>query len=508
MTKEPISDPKRKWWILAAMTTAASMIFIDVTILPVALPSISHELGVSSLALQWILNAYTLALTVLVLAGGRLSDMWGMRTGFCIGLGLFATASALCGISNSADWLIFNRALQGAGGALMIPAAQGIILHSFSTHERGKAFGLYVSFGAIFLAIGPMIGGLLTQYLTWRYTFWINLPIAAMGLILTLWVVPSFPKRRESFDMLGFLTLGIGASSIITGVMNAQTWGWDSPFTLFLIAFGIFLITVLIRSERKIHHPLIDLSLINTRKFLAPTGAICCVQFIGMVTIFWALYFQDILLYSPSHAGFIVFLANAPILISAPLAGFLVDRYGPRLPVILGFCLTAFSLIWFVIFHQPTHVALLLPALIPFGLGIPLISTPCFVSIMNEIPAEKRGSISGISLSVRQFASTLGLACFGSLFHFLYSKILAGRVEANPQTAGIDVIPFNGVLTQPPEALQILKQMPTAMSLALTQNIRQASIDAFNLINLMGVLIALGGIWIALKWLKAKAHEE
>ena len=226
-----LTEQNRKWWILAAMTTAISMIFVDITVLPVVLPTLQRELLISDLELQWILNSYTLVLAVLVLAGGRIGDMWGLKKSFCFGTVTFALGSALCGLSHSGWWMIFSRTLQGVGGAFLLPATQGIIMFHFPPHQRGKAVGLFVSIGSIFLALGPLIGGALTTWASWRFVFWINLPIAAAGLLLTLYTAgrPFFAfSSRVKAPAIELAGEGIVLNSIQSPPPPARSRGFDA----------------------------------------------------------------------------------------------------------------------------------------------------------------------------------------------------------------------------------------------------------------------------------------
>ncbi len=406
-----------RWWILLAMSAAISMIFIDVTVLPVALPTIHRELNLSDVGAQWVINAYTLLLTILLLGGGRLADLLGARRIFCLGIILFAGASACCGIGSQEWMLIAGRALQGVGGAMMLPASQTILANSFPSHQRGKAMGIYVSIGSIFLAMGPLIGGAITQYWSWRGVFWINIPIALVGLLLTMLIVPRSVQTKARFDVSGLLALAIGISSIIVALMQAQVWGWGDPLTVTLVCFGFLLIFLLFQIDREVPFPIVDLSIITHRSFFTGASCIFFSQLSMVATVFWAIYFQDVLHFPPSYAGLLTFIANAPVLLSAPFAGHLVDQLGPRKPVTFGYALILFSLIWFISFPTPSSIYFLLPSLIPFGIGVPMILTPSYVSLINDVPAEKRGIAAGLNMTQRQFAATLGLALMGTLFY-------------------------------------------------------------------------------------------
>ena len=497
-----ITEDNRKWWILAAMTTTISMIFIDVTVLPVALPTINRELNISDLQLQWVVNAYTLALTVCVLAGGRIGDLWGVKKSFSFGIMLFALASLLCGFSQSPLWLIANRCLQGVGGAFLLPATQNIIFSSFPPHQRGKALGLFISVGSIFLSLGPLIGGALTQYASWRYIFWINIPIAFIGLALAFVTVQKTPAVKEKFDFFGFVTIGIGISSIVIGLMQSQNWGWDSLKTLSLFLLGILFLILHFKIHMRTVHPLIDFSLFKKRSFLGGSFCIVISQFLFMSGIFWAIYFQNVLHFSPSKAGLLAFSANLPVIIGAPVAGFLVDRFGPRLPVIIGYGLILVGLVMFLFFINHENMPHLLFALIPFGIGAPMTLSPSSISLLSDVPPEKRGGASGLSAGMRQLSATLGLAIFGTLFTSVQYTQLTKSLGSNPSTASLNARTLEGLLSKAPAATQIVDSLPKATATFVTESATEAFIRAISSINLLGIAIACLGVFIAWRFLK------
>jgi EmrB/QacA subfamily drug resistance transporter len=497
-----ITEANRKWWILIAMTTTVSMIFVDITVLPVVLPTLQRELSISDLGLQWVINAYTLVLAVLVLAGGKLGDRWGLKKAFCWGVAIFALASALCGLSYSATWMIVNRCLQGVGGAFLLPATQAIIISHFPPHQRGKALGLYVSIGSIFLALGPLIGGALTTYLSWHYVFWINIPIAFLGFILACVSVPSMAGKRESFDARGFLILALGITSFVFALMQVQAWGWGSLRISLLFMIGLFSFALLFKRKHKPHASILDFEVIRTNPFIASSSCIFCNQILIMATVFWAIYFQNILGFSPSKAGLFAFMANLPVLFAAPLGGFLVDRYGPRMPVMIGFGIVCFSLGWFTLFMRHESVAILSPTLLLFGFGVSMIFTPCYVGLMNEVPAEKRGAVSGITSMLRQFSSTMGLALFGTFYSSIYFKKFGQALHANESTLSFTPDAFEGLLSKTPAAMQSMDQLPPDAALYVFHSAKSAFLDAFFSINLTAALVALAGIFLAWRLLK------
>ena len=489
-----ITPENRKWWILVAMTSSISMMFLDQPILGVTLPTIHEKLNTSSLAVQWIVNAYVLTLATLVLAMGRISDAFGARKIYFIGTIIFAVASALCGISMNSAWFISSRVLQGIGGAMLYPATTSIIFRSFPVHERGRAMGFFVSIGAIFMSLGPFLGGLFTEYLTWRYVFWINLPIALIGIFLTLLSVPVMRnKNPPTLHPASYLLFAGGISLLILTVMNGGHWGWYSPQTLILFFTSLILFILFFLRNSKLAHPFIDFALFKKSVFLGGVLSSSCTQFILMVTIFWAMYFQTSLGYTPVKAGLLTLITNIPVLIMAPIAGTWLDKKGPKPPVVTGFCSILFALGWFALFAQNRSVAYLFPSLFFLGCGLPLVFTPSGTATITQAPKEKRGLAIGINLTIRQFGGTLGLALFGSLF--LQTRIF--RMNNLLKLGGVRDITaaeFDGLLAKTPKAMQVLHSLPQKTQELVVQSAREATVTAFSAINLLGVSIALIGL--------------
>ncbi|HSW73101.1 MAG TPA: MFS transporter, partial [Chlamydiales bacterium] len=307
---------------------------------------------------------------------------------------------------------------------------------------------------------------------------------------------------KESFDWLGFITLSLGIGSLTTAFMQAQNWGWLSWKTLSLIALGIILPLILFKAERKVAHPIVDLKVILKKSVLAGSGCVFCIQFLTMVTVFWAIYFQDILHFSPTKAGVFAFFANAPLLIASALGGYLVDHYGPRLPVSTGFALVSFSLFFLLFISPPPYIWLLFVTLVPFGFGIPMIMTPSFVSILNDVPSEKRGAVSGFTASLRQFSSTIGLALFGTLFTTIQRQKMQNELLSIPETSSIKASDLEGVLSNSTHAMQTLSSLSASAQELAVQFAKNAFNKAFIVINIGAVIVALTGFLIAFKLLR------
>jgi EmrB/QacA subfamily drug resistance transporter len=503
-----LTEKNRKWWILFAMTSAISVIFIDITVLPVTLPTIQRTLGFSDLSLQWIVNAYTSALTVFVMAGGRLGDRYGRKKIFFLGQLLFTVGSTLCGLSYHEWWFIAFRVIQGSGAALLLPSSFAIVFSSFPQEQRGKAIGLFVSIGSVFLATGPFIGGIFTQYLSWRFVFWINLPVLFVGYLLARFSVPKSEKQSIPFDVVGFITFSLGITFLIVGLMETKAWGWCSPFTISFLLIGSFLLILLYKVDRKTNDPFIDFTLFKNRNFSGSLSSVFCTQFLLMVTIFWAMYFQNVLGFSPTQTGILSLLSNAPTILAAPVAGHLLDKKGPRLPVTLGFILVSGSLIWFTQILDQKNVPLLLSALIPFGVGIPFILTPSSTTAIAEIPAERRGLATATLSMIRQFGATLGLAILGTIFLDVQWDRFAEDLKRNTETFHMSYHPFQGLLSKKPEAVKALQTLSIESQYFVTGSYTNSYIDAFSVINVTACFIALIGLVLALILIRKRAGPK
>ncbi len=506
-----IDEKKRKWWVLAAMSSCCSVIFLDQSVMPVALPTIHREFAMSELGMQWIINSYLLALTTLVLAGGRLGDMLGHRKIFTIGMLIFGIASIFCGFSYSTEWLIMGRVLQGIGGSLIIPTAPAMLAPAFPHNQQGRAFGLYIGIGALFLSLGPIVGGVFTQYLNWRYIFWVNIPIIILGLLLTYICVHKSPQRKdESFDYLGFFTTAFGIVCIVMGIMQGSDWGWTHWSVPTLIFTGIFLILALALFDRDVKDPFIDYRLFRDMSYIAGNCCVFITQFLLMLTIFWAIYFQATLHYSPSFAGLWSMIASCPVLFFSHVAGYLADRFGPKLPILLGFFLIAIGITWFVLVPTPPTPWYLLPFTLCFGSGVTMVMLPSFTLSMMTVPPYKRGIASGINNTLRQFSSTLGLAAFGQIFLSLQVHLFQKRLLSDDATASLDPLSFDGLLVHSQSATQAFNALSAPVAEKVYSSYFSTYVLSSNIINVFGIGLAILGFlcaFLLIKWGRYKQKE-
>ncbi len=448
----------RKWWGLFALMPALAMVFVDQSVLPVALPTIQKHLGATNVQLQWCINAYLLVTAVLVLAGGKIGDWMGHRKAFTFGMIIFSIASALCGATPDVFWLIAARGLQGIGAALMFPASTALLMSLFPPSERGKATGINVSASSLFLIIGPLVGGYFTEALSWRWIFWINLPIAALGLILVYLFIQPSKVEKPKFDLRGFVYFVISSGSLIVILMQAREWGWTSSKVIICFLFFFIATIFLLLREKKAPHPFLDLSLFKHPIFKAVNISVFSIQFILMITVFRAIFFQDVLDWSPMKTGVITVLSSCPVLFLSPIGGMLSDKFGPKIPITIGFLLLIFSFIWTAFFFQ-SSLGILFIGLVTFGLGIPLVFTPSYASAMGAVPQTKAGSAFGTIATIRSFSATLAVAVLGAFIDTTQFNTLQSLAQENPKTQMIPSSLLQNMIAGAQQAKEYLRDL-------------------------------------------------
>ena len=412
-----LNEGNRRWWTLAAMCFALFMVMLDNTVVNVALPSIQDDLHASIAGLEWTVNAYTLAFGVLLVTGGRLGDIFGRRRVFLLGVVMFAASSAFIGFSQSAAWLIGGRALQGVGAALMMPATLSIITNAFPPQERGKAIGTWAGVSALALAIGPVLGGLLVEHVSWQSIFFINLPVAAGAVAVTLFA--THESRDETVlkkvDVAGIGAITVGLTALTLALVEAGDWGWGSPRILGLFALAAAGLIAFTRIERRVRVPMVDFSFFGSRTFLGANIVAFVVSFsmLGMF-FFLTLYMQNVLDYSPLQAGIRFLPTTLMVIVVAPIAGRLTDSIGPRPLITAGLALVAVSLTWQSFLTPTSGFDFLLPGFVLMGIGIALVMSPMSAAAMNAVDVSKAGVASGILSMSRMVGGTLGIAVLGS----------------------------------------------------------------------------------------------
>jgi EmrB/QacA subfamily drug resistance transporter len=433
-----ISEENRRWWTLAAMCFALFMIMLDNTVTNVALPSIQRSFDASLSALEWTINAYTLSFAVLLVTGGRLGDIFGRRKVFLIGVVIFGASSALIGVSPTEGWLVAARAIQGVGAALMMPATLSIITNTFPPQERGRAIGTWAGVSAIALALGPLVGGWLTEDVTWRAIFFINVPVAALAIIVTLFA--AHESRDETatreVDIPGIAALTIGLTALVLALVEGNSWGWGSVGIIALFATAVIGLGGFVLIERRANAPIVDFNFFKSRSFLGANLVAFAISF-GMFAVFFflALYMQNILGYSPLQTGVRFLPSTLVIMVAGPLSGRLADRIGPRIPLVIGLICVTISLAWQSRIEVDTSFGFLLPAFVLLGVGMGFTMSPMSTAAMNAVDRTKAGVASGTLSMTRMVGGTFGVAALGALVAAVGRHDLAKSLPQVPHEA-------------------------------------------------------------------------
>ena len=412
------NDSKQRWWILGAMGAILGVILLDETVVAVALPSIRKDLGLSVLTGHWIVNIYLLTLAGLACASGRLADILGARMLICAGLVIFGASSAFGGFAATGSELLLARMLQGVGAALIFPLSLVLVSMSFPEGERGKALGLYGAIGTSFLALGPLVGGLLTEYLSWRWIFWVNPPIVLGVALVTLLFWRDPPLKHESaFDWRGLILLVGGLSLTVFAMMEGPDRGWGQPDVFLPLGAGLLLLCLFVPVERKRVNPLIAVALFGNGTFTASNLIVFCAQFLKIsVFVFGALYFQTELGLSPLMAGVALIPSVLPPMLIAAWVGKVSDTRGTRIPSLAGvfgasLCLAALAFAM----GEGLHIVIF-AALLMVGVALPFMFTPPRNAIMSAVPPGMHGQASGITMTAQLLGGTIGMAVCSMVF--------------------------------------------------------------------------------------------
>ncbi|MFJ2931536.1 MFS transporter [Streptomyces sp. NPDC087219] len=484
------------------MMFAVAMTFIDQTIVSIAAPDIVRELGLSSAGMQWVVNAYLLALAAFFALGGRLADLYGPRRIVVIGTLVFVIASVLCGCVPSGDyaqaWLITFRAVQGLGAALLFPAALAVVVAVFPVERRGRALALFFGISGALTAVGPLLGGWLTSSWTWRAVFWVNVPVAIVALILTALAHIEDRPRPGTLDVPGAALVAAGMGLSVLGFQQAWSWGWGSWATWLCVVGGLAILYVFVRYERGVRHPLIDLRVFQDKAFTVD-AAVLFFAMLAFVPVFFfsSVYAQVSLSASPNQAALFLLYFFVGFALASQWGGRILDKRGAR-PALkagtilgaVGFALWANELTNLSMHDQWPYVALA-------GAGIGFILAPASTDAVNRAIGTSYGEVTGITQTVRNYAASIGLAVFGTLLSRAMTENVTDTLRARgvqPAVAdqvarGItDSVSGHGDATPPTGTGQVAEATRDAMS-SIQMDFAQANQWVF---YGMAVALALG----------------
>jgi EmrB/QacA subfamily drug resistance transporter len=412
------TSENRKWWTLGAVAFGLFMIMLDNTVVNVAVPAIQRDLGVGLSELEWIVAGYALSFAALMLTGGKLADLMGRRRIFVVGIVIFTVSSLFCGMADSGNTLIGWRIVQGVGAALMNPATLAIIAATFPPRERGTAIGIWAGVSALALAIGPLVGGLITEHASWNWVFLINVPVGILGIVASYLLIDESRDMSENqrLDLTGLVLSGAGLFALTYGLIEANTYGWTSGRIIAFFAAAAVLLVGFVVWEARTRVPMLDLTLFRNGTFAGANAVILLVGF-AMFGIFFyvSLYMQNILGFSAVQAGASFLPMTLLIIICAPIAGRLSDRIGSRWLMTSGMALLGIQLLYYSTLGTTAGFFNLLPGLLIGGLGMSLTMTPSAAAVIGSVPVDKAGVGSAVMNSMRQVGGSLGIAALGAI---------------------------------------------------------------------------------------------
>lgn len=483
----------RRRWILAATILGSSMVFIDGTVVNVALPALQSSLNATAVDIQWVVEAYALFLAALLLLGGSLGDHFGRKRIYAIGVVTFALASIWCGLAPSIGQLIAARAVQGIGGALLVPGSLAIISASFPEEERGRAIGTWSGSTAITTALGPVMGGWLIEHVSWRAVFFLNLPLALIVLALVFFCVPESRDEEEKgrLDLKGAALATISLGGIVYGLIESSRLGFKSPIVLIALIGGAIISTAFVLVEARVKSPMMPLTLFRTANF---TGANLLTLFL-YAALAGTLFFLPLNLiqvqgYTATAAGAAVLPFILIMFLLSRWSGGLVKRYGSRLPLIIGPLIAAAG---FALFMRPgvsgSYWTTFFPAVVVLGVGMAISVAPLTTTVMNSVKENRAGIASGVNNAVSRTAGLLSVAILGLIMFHAFNVCLDRRLNTIALSSNVR------------QALDVQRTRLAGMTIpsdtieetraAIKQAVNECFVFGFRRVMVVGALLAL-----------------
>jgi EmrB/QacA subfamily drug resistance transporter len=497
----------RKWWTLAAVAIAIFMLLLDASIVNVALPDIQRQLHASISDLQWVIDAYALSLAALLLTAGSLADLRGRRVMFATGIAIFTAGSLLCGVAQSPLFLTLARAGQGVGGAAMFATSLALLAQAFRGPDRGIAFGVYGAITGIAVAVGPVLGGVITSGLSWRWIFFVNIPIGAVAIALTLLrVEESRDPMASRPDWLGFVTFSSALGLLVYGLIDSSTHSWGSDRVVVSLVTAALLLAVFLVAELRQRRPMFDLSLLRKPTFVGGLGSAFAISAsaLSMIT-FLVLYLQNVLGYSPVGTGLRVLALSGALFVTASVAGRLTAKVPTRLLISPGFVLIGTGLLLMRGISSGSEWTHLLPGLIIVGAGIGLVSTPLASTAVGVVHPARAGMAGGINTTFRQIGLAAGVAALGSIFASQIRHEVASSLAGTPLARSTHQI---ATAVSSGGVAQMLAHAPRAAREQLAAISSSSFVHALNDILLIAALVAFAGAAVALSLIRQKDYVD
>lgn len=491
---------------LVAMVCAAGIVQLPTAAIVVALPTIHVQFDASLAELQWTVTAFYIPFAALLIAAGRLADVFGRRLMLTLGAALFAGGSALAAISSDVQLLIFGIAVSGVGGALLMPSSMSLLTNVFTGARRGFAIGMWGAATELVSGIGVLIGGLLTGELSWRWIFIINIVFSVLIVVLALRGTPESrdPTAPRRVDIPGALLIATSLTALTLALIQGASWGWSSAAIVGLLVASVVLFAVFIVLERRTANPLVDLSFFKRRNFAGATTTVFVIDFsFGALLFFLPEYFQDILGYTPTATGALLVPLTGLMVVASPLGGRIATRVGPRPPIVVGLTLMLIAIYWISTLSLATDYADLWAPTAIMGFGIGLALTPMNLAAMNAVSRHHAGSASGLLVTLSGLGATLGVAVTGAIFGELQTQRTVDLVK----DAGVDVsrdqaMQLEGVLSGTPGAQQTLDHLSHGDTSQIEHAVREAFVSALGTSLKISAALVLVGIVLAVVLLR------
>ena len=469
------------------------MAFIDGTVVNVALPFLQRNLNATAIGIQWVVEAYALFLSALLLVGGSLGDRYGRRRIFNIGVVVFAFASIACGFAANIEQLIAARAVQGIGGALLVPGSLALISSSFGEKERGKAIGTWSGFSAITTAIGPVMGGWLVEHVSWRAVFFLNVPLALAVVVISVWCVPE--SREEdlegSLDWIGAALATVSLGAIVYGLIESPRLGFANPVVVVTLVGGVVVVIIFVLHEARTKNPMLPLRLFRSTDFAgANLLTLLLYAALGGMFLFFTLNLVQVQGYSATAAGAALLPLIVIMFSLSRWSGGLFDRFGPRLPLMVGPTIASAGFALFALpAVSPSYWTSFFPAVVVLGLGMAISVAPLTTTVMDSVSEEQAGVASGINNAVSRTAGLLAIAVFGVVILHAFSHALAEHLNQ----IGIDEQLKNSIYEQRVRLVGL--EVPESLNPETRAVVKQAVADSyvfgFRLIMLVSGALAL-----------------
>ncbi len=501
-------------WTLVAAILGSTVVFLDATVVNVALPAIADDLDAGLSGQQWVVEAYLLALVALLLVGGSLGDKFGRRLMFVSGLVGFGVTSALCAIAPTTEVLIGARALQGIAGALLVPGSLALVASAFEGAARGRAVGTWTAWTGIATVLGPAGGGFLVDQFDWRWIFWVNVPLVAVTILLTLRHVRESkdPEAVPGIDWVGIALSALGLGGPVFALIEQPTYGWGDPLVFIPLVAGVVLFALFIVWERRAAHPMLELSLFKVRNF-AVANLATLAAYAGLMGGFFfiTLFLQQTAGYTALEAGLATLPTSLALFFLSPRFGRMASGTGPRVPMTVGPIVAGLGLLMFIrVGADPDYLTQVLPAVVVFGLGISAMVAPLTATVLDSVDERHTGIASGINNGVSRVAGLLAIAILGAVIAGAFSSSIddgLSGVDLSP--AAEDVV--DDAQTKP-LALPDTGRLDPGEASTVTTAATDASTSSFDLgMGLAGALMIVGGIIAGIGIRNpdhSEAHEE